>query len=377
MIRRLARPMLATVFVIDGVETLRNPQAHVADAAPLVDKTAPLVEKGEQAVNEKVTTSVPPVPKDTETLVKALAGVKIGAGALFALGKAPRLSALALTAAHVPSAVSRHAFWMESDPAARSRKTTGLATDVALLGALLLASVDTAGQPGVAWRARKAGDTVAARLPGAKAETAAAGAALAGVAHNVADHARDAADTIRDKAPEVAETVREKAPEVADQVREQATGVAGVVREKAPEVAGRLRGRAAAARDQAAQVRDAAVPVAAQVRDQAGAVAHAAAEEARPLAAEVRGRADAAARVASDQADDVRKAAEARKKAAEKKAGKKSARLGKDARKTSKRFGKDAKKKTAKLEKDAGKAALVARKKTDEVRAKAADAIHP
>jgi len=340
--------MLATVFVIDGVETLRNPQAHVADAAPLVDKTAPLVEKGEQAVNEKVSTSVPPVPKDTETLVKALAGVKIGAGALFALGKAPRLSALALTAAHVPSAISRHAFWMESDPAARSRKTTGLATDVALLGALLLASVDTAGQPGLAWRARKAGDTVAAKLPGAKAESAAAGAAIAGVAHSVADQARGAADTIRDKAPEVAETVREKAPEVADQVREQATGVAGAVREKAPEVAGRLRGRAAAARDQAA-------PIAAQVRDAAV-----------PVAAEVRGRADAAARVASDQADDVRNAALARKKAAEKQAKKKSARLGKDA-----------KKKTARFEKDAGKAALMAKKKTDEVRAKAADAIHP
>ncbi|MCT1864566.1 DoxX family membrane protein [Dietzia cinnamea] len=348
MIRRLARPMLATVFVIDGVETLRNPQAHVADAAPLVNKAAPLVEKGEQAVNEKVTTSVPPVPKDTETLVKALAGVKIGAGALFALGKAPRLSALALTAAHAPSAISRHAFWMESDPAARSRKTTGLATDVALLGALLLASVDTAGQPGLAWRARKAGDTVAAKLPGAKAESAAAGAAIAGVAHSVADQARGAADTIRDKAPEVAETVREKAPEVAEQVREQATGVAGVVREKAPEVAGRLRGRADAARDQAA-------PIAAQVRDAAV-----------PVAAEVRGRADAAARVASDQADDVRKAALARKKAAEKQAKKKSARLGKDA-----------KKKTARFEKDAGKAALMAKKKTDEVRAKAADAIHP
>ncbi|AVM65122.1 MULTISPECIES: DoxX family membrane protein [Dietzia] len=348
MIRRLARPMLATVFVIDGVETLRNPQAHVADAAPLVDKTAPLVEKGEQAVNEKVSTSVPPVPKDTETLVKALAGVKIGAGALFALGKAPRLSALALTAAHVPSAISRHAFWMESDPAARSRKTTGLATDVALLGALLLASVDTAGQPGLAWRARKAGDTVAAKLPGAKAESAAAGAAIAGVAHSVADQARGAADTIRDKAPEMAETVREKAPEVADQVREQATGIAGAAREKAPEVAGRLRGRAAAARDQAA-------PIAAQVRDAAV-----------PVAAEVRGRADAAARVASDQADDVRNAALARKKAAEKQAEKKSARLGKDA-----------KKKTARFEKDAGKAALMAKKKTDEVRAKAADAIHP
>ncbi|EFV91592.1 hypothetical protein ES5_10172, partial [Dietzia cinnamea P4] len=72
------------------------------------------------------------------------------------------------------------------------------------------------------------------------------------------------------------------------------------------------------------------------------------------------------ARVASDQADDVRKAAQARKKAAEKQARKKSARLGKDA-----------KKKTARFEKDAGKAALIAKKKSDEVRAKAADAIHP
>ena len=169
MSRRLARPMLATVFVIDGVETLRNPQAHVEHAAPLVDKTAPLVEKGEPAVSERVAASVPPVPKDTETLVKALAGVKIGAGVMFALGKAPRLSALALTASHLPSTVSRHAFWTESDPAARSRKTTGLATDVALLGALILASVDTAGQPGLTWRARKASDKVAAKLPGANA----------------------------------------------------------------------------------------------------------------------------------------------------------------------------------------------------------------
>ncbi|MBB1026283.1 DoxX family membrane protein, partial [Dietzia sp. DQ11-38-2] len=178
MIRRLARPMLATVFVIDGVETLRNPQAHVAKAAPLVDKAAPLVEKGEQAVNEHVTTSVPPVTKDTETLVKALAGVKVGAGVLFALGKAPRLSALALTASHLPTTVTRNDFWAESDSAAKSRKTTGLATDVALLGALLLASVDTAGQPGLTWRARRAGDKVTAKLPGAKAESAAAGAAL-------------------------------------------------------------------------------------------------------------------------------------------------------------------------------------------------------
>lgn len=322
MIRRLARPMLATVFVIDGVETLRNPQAHVAQAAPLVDKATPLVEKGEQVVNEHVTTSVPPVTKDTETLVKALAGVKIGAGALFALGRFPRLSALALTASHLPTTVTRNDFWAESDPAAKSRKTTGLATDVALLGALLLASVDTAGQPNLAWRARKVGDTVSAKLPGAKAESAAAGAALAGVAHTVADQARGVAGTVRDRAPEAA-----------DQVRGQATGLAGVVREQAPVVAARVRDRAAVAREQAA-----------------------------PVAAQVRGHAGAAAGVAADQAADARKTARAKKKDAEKMAGKKAVK---------------AKKKTAQAEKMAGKNAAQAKKATDEVRAKVADAIHP
>src|SRR5699024_12241501 len=133
---------------------LCTPHAHVESAAPLVDKPTHLVEMGEQAVNARVSTSVPPVTKDTETLVKVLAGVKIGAGVTFALGKAPRVSAVALTAAHVPSTVSRNAFWNESDPNARSRKTTGLATDVALLGALLLASAATAGRAGLAWRAR-------------------------------------------------------------------------------------------------------------------------------------------------------------------------------------------------------------------------------
>ncbi|MDV8001733.1 DoxX family protein [Rhodococcus sp. IEGM 1408] len=307
MIRRLARPMLATVFVIDGVETLRNPQAHVAQAAPLVDKAAPLVEKGEQAVNEHVTTAVPPVTKDTETLVKALAGVKIGAGVLFALGKAPRLSAIALTAAHVPSAVARNDFWAESDPAAKSRKTTGLATDVALVGALLLASVDTAGQPGLAWRARKAGDSVQAKLPGAKAESAAAGAAIAGVAHTVAGQARGVADTVKDRAPEVAEVVREKAPEVAEQVREQASGLADAVREKAPVVAAALRERTAVAMEQAAAAKEQAAPIAAQVRDQAGSAAQVAAARAGQVdTKKMRKAADAAGTAAKKKSDRAR-----------------------------------------------------------------------
>ncbi|MCD2264243.1 DoxX family membrane protein [Dietzia aurantiaca] len=349
MIRRLARPMLASVFVIDGIETLRNPQTHVADAAPLVDQATPLVEKGEQAVNERVNTTVPPVPKDTETLVKALAGVKIGAGALFALGKAPRLSALALTASHVPSTVSRHAFWTESDPAARSRKTTGLATDVALLGALLIASADTAGQPGLAWRAGKARDKVAARLPGAKAEALTAGSAVAGVAHTVADQARDAADTVRDKAPEVAEQVRERAPEVAEQVRDQASGIAGLVKSKAPVIAAQVRDRVADAREQVA-------PYAAEARERATTAAHLAAEEAGPLAAQARDRAGSVAANVADRVEEIDTSA---------------------VRKTAKDARKAAEKRGGKTEKRARKAGADARKKSDKLRKKAARAIAP
>ena len=336
MIRRFARPMLATVFVIDGIETLRNPQAHAANAAPLVDKATPLVEKGEQAVNEHVTTSVPPVNKDTETWVKGLAGVKVGAGVLFGLGKAPRLSALALTASHVPSTMVRNAFWAESDRDARSRKTTGFATDVALLGALLLASVDTAGRPGLSWRARQAGDKVAAKLPGVKKESAAAGAALSGVAHQIADQARD-----------VGETVRDKAPGVTDQVVHQATDLAEKVREKAPEVADQVRDRSAAVRDQAG-------PIAAQLRDRASAAAHVAADQGSELQTSARETAAAARDAAVERADkldtgDARKAAD--------KLRKRAASSTKDARKS-------AKQKKARAEKQG-----------DRIRAKAARAL--
>lgn len=336
MIRRFARPMLATVFVIDGIETLRNPQAHAANAAPLVDKAAPLVEKGEQAVNEHVTTSVPPVNKDTETWVKGLAGVKVGAGVLFGLGKAPRISALALTASHVPTTMVRNAFWSESDPDARSRKTTGFATDVALLGALMLASIDTAGQPGLGWRARQAGDKVAAKLPGAKAESAAAGAAITGVAHNLADQAR-----------EVGDTVREKAPVVADQVRHQATDIAEKVREKAPEVAEEVRDRSAVAKAHAG-------PIAAQLRDRASAAANVAADQAAEMQESAREGAASARAVAAEQADKLDT---------------------KDARKTAKKVRKNAKA----TKKDAVKAAeqkkAQAKKKSNQVRKKTARAL--
>ena len=43
MIRKLARPMLASVYVIDGVETVINPSAHRESAESVLTKLRSVV----------------------------------------------------------------------------------------------------------------------------------------------------------------------------------------------------------------------------------------------------------------------------------------------------------------------------------------------
>ena len=146
LVRRIARPLLAASFVNDGVDALRNPQSHVAGAAPLVEKVAGAADK-----------QLPvQMPKDTAQWVKAVAGVKVAAGALFALGRFPRLSALLLGATAVPTALAQHRFWEETDPEKKANQTKHFLHSVGLLGGLLIAAVDTEGKPSVGYRARRA-----------------------------------------------------------------------------------------------------------------------------------------------------------------------------------------------------------------------------
>ena len=142
--RRIARPLLASIFVTSGVDTLRNPQPLVSVA----DDVAP-----------KVAGAIPALAnQDTESLVKINAGVQVVAGSLFALNRLPRLSALALAATIVPTTAAAHRYWEAEDPSDRQQQQTHFYKNVSILGGLLLASADTEGRPGVAWRARhKAG----------------------------------------------------------------------------------------------------------------------------------------------------------------------------------------------------------------------------
>jgi putative oxidoreductase len=145
LVRRIARPLLASTFVFGGIDTLRNPQSRVAGAQPVVEK-----------ITEQADKQLPvQVPRDVEQWVKIDAGVKIGAGVLFSLGRLPRLSALALAVSIVPTTLAGHRFW-EAEGATKQAQLIHFLKNLGLLGGLLLAAVDTEGKPSVGYRARRA-----------------------------------------------------------------------------------------------------------------------------------------------------------------------------------------------------------------------------
>lgn len=151
MSRLLARPLLASAFVVTGVNSLRNAQAIAPQAKPVTDRIAPLAEK---AVHQAAPNAT--VPQDPTTWVRIIGAVQVVAGAALATGKAPRLASAALAASLVPTTATLHRFWEASDPQQRSEQQKQFFKDVSLLGGLLIAAGDTEGRPGLAWRAQRA-----------------------------------------------------------------------------------------------------------------------------------------------------------------------------------------------------------------------------
>ena len=143
--RLIARPMLASIFIVGAANALKNASLPASKAAAVTDKVVPLAKKAGI-----------PLPEDPETLVKINAGVQIAAGLALATGRAPRLSAAVLAASLIPTTAAGHRFWEESDPTVRTQQRLHFFKNISLLGGLIIASGDTEGQPGVAWRARRA-----------------------------------------------------------------------------------------------------------------------------------------------------------------------------------------------------------------------------
>lgn len=136
-VRTLARPMLASSFVLAGMDKLKNADDTAQQLSPLLRKTAASL----------------PFKTDEKTLARVIGGTQVGAGVLFGLGKFSRLSATVLT---VVSLLNTFVEWRSADISSKEGRDTRrnqLLKNLSLSGGALLASVDTAGKPGLAWRA--------------------------------------------------------------------------------------------------------------------------------------------------------------------------------------------------------------------------------
>lgn len=143
MIRKLARPMIASVYIADGADIVMNTQAHVESTQTVTSNLRSLLPRQYAAF----------IPKDPETVAKAVGGTKIGAGSLLALGKAPRLSAALLALLALPTLITRNAFWSADSREEKVQRRQGFLTNLALIGGLAITSLDTEGKPGLKWRA--------------------------------------------------------------------------------------------------------------------------------------------------------------------------------------------------------------------------------
>jgi putative oxidoreductase len=140
VLRALARPMMASIFVVQGFDTLRHPEKVAPRAEPVV---RPLAERFPAAV-----------PAKTEDAVRLNGAVQMAAGTLLALGRFPRLSALVLAATLVPTTAAGHRFWEAEDDADQAQQRVHFLKNLSMFGGLLIAAADTSGQPSLAWRTR-------------------------------------------------------------------------------------------------------------------------------------------------------------------------------------------------------------------------------
>jgi uncharacterized membrane protein YphA (DoxX/SURF4 family) len=125
-LRPLGRVLTGSTYALLGFDALRAPGGRVDQAGPVLT-----------AIRK-----VAPLPEDDELLVRINAGVMVAAGTTLALGRAPRLSALALIGSLVPTTLAGHAYWNHEDPEARKQQRVQFHKNLALIGGLLFIVLD-------------------------------------------------------------------------------------------------------------------------------------------------------------------------------------------------------------------------------------------
>jgi putative oxidoreductase len=129
LIHRIGRELLAPMFVTGGLDALRNPEPKAEKAASV---TTPLSDAFG-------------LPDDPVAFVRLNGAVQVVGGTLLAMGRFPRLAAVALAASLIPTTIAGHRFWTESDPRNRATQRTQFLKNAAMLGGLVLVATDRTG----------------------------------------------------------------------------------------------------------------------------------------------------------------------------------------------------------------------------------------
>lgn len=177
ILRSLARPLLASVFIYDGIDAVVDSTYHATRFLAV----QPLLEK----------LGVPPViADDAEMLAKISGSVTALSGLGLAFGIAPRVNAATLAAINLPITLINTVFSVggsradhqaadvidveeqtETDQQLQRRNRQAVHTllqGASVAGGLIFAMFDREGKPSVAWSAQ-----AGAKLAGRKAEKAA------------------------------------------------------------------------------------------------------------------------------------------------------------------------------------------------------------
>jgi len=139
-VRTVARALLAAVFIRGGLEAYNHPDRHVDAMKPMTDRFGSTLD------------SVG-LPTDARTLVRLGGAVQAVGGLLLATNTAVRPAAAALAGSLAPTALAGQDLWRPEEAGQRTDKRIDFLKNLGLLGGLLLATVDTEGRPGLAWRA--------------------------------------------------------------------------------------------------------------------------------------------------------------------------------------------------------------------------------
>ncbi|MEZ0050165.1 putative membrane protein YphA (DoxX/SURF4 family) [Mycobacterium sp. MAA66] len=153
IVRKVARPLLATAFVAQGIEMQLATESDGADIRPALNAMRSLP----NPIGNRI-------PNDAESVARVSGAIQTAAGMLLATGRMPRVAAALLAGTAIPANFGSHMYWAETDSLRKAQQRRAFLTDVSLVGALVLAAADTAGKPSLGWRGRRAGRRAAETL---------------------------------------------------------------------------------------------------------------------------------------------------------------------------------------------------------------------